>query len=1238
MRRLRILLLILLLPLALLVWLMATESGLRWAYQQAESYLPAGLSLNTPQGKLIGPVTLENVEFLQDGMIIKAEQVILDWHPGALLAANVDIDRVRIKSLSIALPAAQPSDQPLALPEIFLPWRIALKNVQIDDFSFSQDEQVLTLRQIRLSASTLLSKVDIEEFSMLVDDSFSLNIKGELRPTRHYQHDLDIHWHATLPSGAVLDGSGALAGDMQHTHLKQQLRGPLQLTLNAELSDLLDRLHWQGKVDVSAFDLSQLDSQLPALSGALQFQARGDLGTATASGTLNGNYPEIGRFDADFQLQRLSDNAIQVDQLTLQPAGSDTRINSHGVWTPGEDGGQFNLALDWQNLRWPLQQPPLFNSASGNASVTGTINHYQLRLSSESPWPELLPSSWTASAEGNLDGLNIRSLTVTALEGEATATGQLNWSPALNWQLKISARDINPARLAPAWPGRLAAKITSSGQIKNGLLVGEADINQLTGELRGYPVSLQSRMKWHDDGLDIALLDIHSGDARINAQGRLAETLQINWSIASDNLAELYPQAQGQLHARGQLTGPRAAPTVQTSFSGQALALPDYRIGSLDGKLSIDLFQWQQLDINLAAQALELGGYSWQSLNVISAGSRIEIRAQSEKLTALAELQSKTDAQGWHGRIEKIEIDRLQYEHWQLKAPASLDVTEKDVRAEPLCLLSDDREICLTLQRDNDHWQAKLDAHQLPLTLFMPWLPADLKLDGNINARAELQLQMPDQLLGQGDISLQPGTISYPLLEGERELWTYRGGNVTFAMTDQGINSRAEIAMSNGDRFHFKAELPGAQLLTLDLSSQRLIAEAALSVHDLGLIEALIPDVQDLKGDINLNLSADGTLEQPRLSGEAHLRNGALRVPRLGLNITQLSLNGKNQGFERFNFQLDAHSGDGDLAIKGHTLLNSAEGWPTTLSIRGNDVEVAQIPEARVVVSPDLQIEQKHHTIKLRGKIDVPYAKLQPKDITTAARVSDDAVIVGGEIPTEDNWLLDAQVRLTLGERVHFYGFGFEGRLGGSLLLEDAPGHLTKATGEINIPEGRYRAYGQRLDIELGRLLFTGGPPANPGLDLRAVRHVGNITAGIKVRGSLKQPQLELFSTPAMGQTDALAYLLLGAPIENASGEQGAMMAKAALAMGLAGGDHLARTIGDRFGLDEMRVESSDEGDQASLVVGRYLSPRLYVSYGVGLVEAFNTLTLRYKISSQWQIKAESGEYQGADILYTIER
>ena len=220
----------------------------------------------------------------------------------------------------------------------------------------------------------------------------------------------------------------------------------------------------------------------------------------------------------------------------------------------------------------------------------------------------------------------------------------------------------------------------------------------------------------------------------------------------------------------------------------------------------------------------------------------------------------------------------------------------------------------------------------------------------------------------------------------------------------------------------------------------------------------------------------------------------------------------------------------------------------------------------------------------------------------------------------------------------NFFGFGFEGRLGGNLLLEDEPGQFTKATGEINIPEGRYRAYGQRLDIERGRLLYTASPITNPGLDIRAVRKINEVTAGIAVKGSLNAPELDLFSTPAMGQTDALSYLLMGRPLESSSGEDGAIMAKAALALGLSGGDRIARTIGDRFGLDEMRVESNDTGDQASLVIGRYLSPRLYVSYGVGLIESVNTLSVRYKISDKWQLKAESGEYQGADIMYTFER
>ena len=268
----------------------------------------------------------------------------------------------------------------------------------------------------------------------------------------------------------------------------------------------------------------------------------------------------------------------------------------------------------------------------------------------------------------------------------------------------------------------------------------------------------------------------------------------------------------------------------------------------------------------------------------------------------------------------------------------------------------------------------------------------------------------------------------------------------------------------------------------------------------------------------------------------------------------------------------------------------------------------------------------------------LPYARLQPRDISTAAKVSSDTVVIGMEKPAEERWLVTTRVNVILGDRVTFFGFGFEGRLGGRLRIDDAPGELSVGTGEILIPEGRYRAYGQRLDIENGRLLFTGSALDNPGLDVRAIRRVNDIVVGLQLRGRVKQPELELFSIPPMGQTDTLSYLILGRPMEGASESEGELVAKAALALGLAGGDTIARRIGDQFGLDEVRVESSDDGDQASLVVGRYLSPRLYVSYGVGLIESINSLRLRYELTQNWKVEAESGEDHGADLLFSIER
>src|SRR5690606_23682555 len=147
-----------------------------------------------------------------------------------------------------------------------------------------------------------------------------------------------------------------------------------------------------------------------------------------------------------------------------------------------------------------------------------------------------------------------------------------------------------------------------------------------------------------------------------------------------------------------------------------------------------------------------------------------------------------------------------------------------------------------------------------------------------------------------------------------------------------------------------------------------------------------------------------------------------------------------------------------------------------------------------------------------------------------------------------------------------------------------APGTPTTATGEINIIDGEYRAYGQGLVVETGNVYFAGGPLTEPALDIRAVRRPQpGILVGAHVVGTLEEPQFTLFSEPAMTQQGQLPHLVRGRSLQEAPAGESSALARAALAMGLRGGDFLARNIGERLGIDQLSIETgSGEAGAAS--------------------------------------------------------
>jgi len=119
-----------------------------------------------------------------------------------------------------------------------------------------------------------------------------------------------------------------------------------------------------------------------------------------------------------------------------------------------------------------------------------------------------------------------------------------------------------------------------------------------------------------------------------------------------------------------------------------------------------------------------------------------------------------------------------------------------------------------------------------------------------------------------------------------------------------------------------------------------------------------------------------------------------------------------------------------------------------------------------------------------------------------------------------------------------------------------------------------------------------------------------------------------------MTDADVLSYILYGRPLSDGSASEQTQVAGAAATLGA---NVITTRLASQVGLDDARIEGSTR-DQAELVAGKYLTPSVYVSYGVGLFKPSTTFRIKYLLNSKWALRAESGDANGGDIIYQIER
>ena len=188
-----------------------------------------------------------------------------------------------------------------------------------------------------------------------------------------------------------------------------------------------------------------------------------------------------------------------------------------------------------------------------------------------------------------------------------------------------------------------------------------------------------------------------------------------------------------------------------------------------------------------------------------------------------------------------------------------------------------------------------------------------------------------------------------------------------------------------------------------------------------------------------------------------------------------------------------------------------------------------------MIVTPDLSLTGDSKGYLLRGDVTIPRATIDleklPKD--KAPGVSPDVVVIrnGKEVESAAKASalpLQAVITVNFGENIAVTGYGLDATVGGELTVRESPGVPTTGSGQLSVA-GRYKAYGQDLTIQDGRLLFAGTPLDNPRLAIVAMREIDDdLSTGLRIAGTAQRPIVTVVSSPNVGDADALSYLVTG--------------------------------------------------------------------------------------------------------------
>ncbi len=638
-------------------WVLKTENGTRFLLNKGPEvlavYLDQVLEIEHTQGTLWEGVTLKRLSWTDGKTKVSATQLELKVVLDGLLKNQLEVQRLHVDQLDVALAPPNPEDPPFKLPEsIPLPVSIDLLSLQINQLKVG----ALEFDRVQGHASARAGVLDIQELKVNTEDA-DLGLLGQLKLAQPYAIDAALTAKRRFDN-LDLDGSLRAMGSLQRLELALDALGTdlsrnkvsQEVHATAVVKPFDVAMVERVKMDAKDFNPRQWFDSAPiaSLNIKASLEPNGDFSRSEGGFTVRNSNPlsiqkgglPIQNVVALFDLRMKDQVPIEAD-MTIQVLEFASALDKQKVKSGGTATGQVSWTATKLEPEGDVSKDINKDAnkdtfvQAGDVDVVLNAKNFDSAAWFDLPAAQLLNIDLKARKLGSrlvvsqLDVVDLAGAVTGALAPEPaglSVVGELDWAGKRKAKADLQFKHLNPARYLPkamvnSQPllrGDLSGSALFDGELRSGPGV------VLSNPLDGKPAAAKQtvRADWTPSGLlqvDIPASTLGRAPLKVKAeiQGNLDRLPRVvlNADLAGNQIAlnGAYGGAEdfldlvltaNNLKKLGELTGQKLAGTAEVKAKLRGAGLGKAGAGiSGDGVVNVN-----QLQLGTAMQVEKISG------------------------------------------------------------------------------------------------------------------------------------------------------------------------------------------------------------------------------------------------------------------------------------------------------------------------------------------------------------------------------------------------------------------------------------------------------------------------------------------------------------------------------------------------------------------------------------------------------------------------------------------------------